>query len=221
MIFIDNKYTKCYFNIIAIAKARISITGYVEKHHILPRSLGGNNTTSNLVQLTAREHFICHALLTKMTSGDDRRKMIFASNMMLCGKNRYVPSGKIYQIVKEDFAKMSSILHTGKSISDKQKLLISEANKNKIVSDETCIKISNSKIGKKRKLFTESAKENMSKCKLGEKNANFGKTFTACTIEKMKLSAQNRSKLKCLCGKECSPSNFKRWHGDNCKLIKS
>jgi hypothetical protein len=39
------------------------------------------------------------------------------------------------------------------------------------------------------------------------------------TIKKMSKAAKNRSKLKCLCGKECSPSNYKRWHGNNCKLI--
>ena len=37
---------------------------YYENHHILPRCLGGNNEKENLVLLTAREHFICHKLLT-------------------------------------------------------------------------------------------------------------------------------------------------------------
>jgi hypothetical protein len=37
------------------------------------------------------------------------------------------------------------------------------------------------------------------------------------TIEKMKSSALARTKYKCHCGKLVGPSNFKRWHGDNCK----
>ena len=64
-MFKDNKYTKIYNMICNRARAR-EIMGYVEKHHIIPRSLGGSNAKSNIVKLTAREHFICHLLLTKM-----------------------------------------------------------------------------------------------------------------------------------------------------------
>ena len=63
--FLQNKYTKWYFNIISKAQNRDTL-GYVEKHHIIPKSLGGNNEQTNLVKLTAREHFVCHWLLTKM-----------------------------------------------------------------------------------------------------------------------------------------------------------
>ena len=41
-------------------------SNYYESHHILPRSLGGCNEKSNLVLLTAREHFIAHKLLVKV-----------------------------------------------------------------------------------------------------------------------------------------------------------
>ena len=39
---------------------------YVEEHHIVPRCIGGSNDKSNLVNLTGREHFIAHRLLTKL-----------------------------------------------------------------------------------------------------------------------------------------------------------
>ena len=41
---------------------------YFEFHHILPRSLFPNwiKRKSNTVPLTAREHFFCHQLLTKI-----------------------------------------------------------------------------------------------------------------------------------------------------------
>jgi hypothetical protein len=68
MLFIDNKYTHTYYKIIERSKSRI-IPYYTEKHHIIPKSLGGSNKKDNLALLTAREHFICHLLLTKMTSG--------------------------------------------------------------------------------------------------------------------------------------------------------
>jgi hypothetical protein len=76
-----NKYTKWYNQITDRARYRI-IEGYTEKHHIKPRSLGGTDDADNLVELTAREHFICHWLLTKMTTGEDRAKMIYALNGM-------------------------------------------------------------------------------------------------------------------------------------------
>lgn len=58
-------YTKIYNNLINRAKDRL-LEGYVEKHHIVPKCIGGADTRDNLVQLTAREHFIAHYLLAKM-----------------------------------------------------------------------------------------------------------------------------------------------------------
>lgn len=42
---------------------------YTERHHIVPKSLGGGNEKSNLVSLTAREHLIAHCLLSKIYGG--------------------------------------------------------------------------------------------------------------------------------------------------------
>ena len=41
-------------------------TVFTERHHILPKSLGGTNHKNNLVYLTAREHLIAHKLLYKI-----------------------------------------------------------------------------------------------------------------------------------------------------------
>ena len=63
-MFVENKYFKYYYNIINGAKSR-TISGHTETHHIIPRSMGGLNNKENLVDLTAKEHFICHLLLNK------------------------------------------------------------------------------------------------------------------------------------------------------------
>ena len=106
MIFINNKYTNWYNSIINNAKNR-TITGYTENHHIIPRSLNGTNTSENLVRLTAREHFVCHLLLTKMTVGNARYKMNFALHMLSNVKNivkgRYTPSSRLYEYAKKSF----------------------------------------------------------------------------------------------------------------------
>lgn len=58
-------YQKIYNQIINRAKNR-KLTGYSERHHIIPRCMGGVDIKSNLVRLTAKEHFICHKLLTEI-----------------------------------------------------------------------------------------------------------------------------------------------------------
>ena len=80
-MFLNNKYFIWYFNIITNAQSRLSPDN-VEKHHIIPKSIGGSNSNDNLVKLTPREHFICHILLTKFTEGINKRKMVYASNRM-------------------------------------------------------------------------------------------------------------------------------------------
>jgi len=69
MIFIDNKYTKIYYRIINRAIERNHIKqrhdGY-QRHHIVPRCIGGTDSDTNLVVLTFKEHRVCHCLLIKM-----------------------------------------------------------------------------------------------------------------------------------------------------------
>lgn len=48
---------------------------YTERHHIVPKSMGGGDEKENLVCLTAREHFIAHHLLCKIHKN---RKMAYA-----------------------------------------------------------------------------------------------------------------------------------------------
>ena len=61
--FLQNKYTKWYFNIISNVQNR-DISGYTEKHHIIPKSLGGSNKQTNLnMPLHTCEH--CNFSTTK------------------------------------------------------------------------------------------------------------------------------------------------------------
>ena len=57
-------YQRVYNALIEKGKAQVLPEGtYTEKHHIRPKSLGGSNKKSNLVRLTARQHYIAHKLL--------------------------------------------------------------------------------------------------------------------------------------------------------------
>lgn len=61
-------YEKLYNHLIERAKGRINV-GYTESHHIVPRCLGGTDDLLNLVDLTAREHYVAHILLAKIHGG--------------------------------------------------------------------------------------------------------------------------------------------------------
>ena len=93
-MFIENKYSKCYYRIIENRKAN-PLSGYVEKHHIIPQSLGGNNKKENIVALSAKEHFICHRLLVKMTTGKDKMKMSYAIRCLINQENQHQQRYKI------------------------------------------------------------------------------------------------------------------------------
>jgi hypothetical protein len=80
-----SKYSKWYDQLIEKAQRReLPKDMYVEKHHIIPRSFGGSNSKENIVKLTAREHYIAHALLWKMKfPGKYGSKMAFAFNTFI------------------------------------------------------------------------------------------------------------------------------------------
>ena len=74
------QYQRIYTNIVERAKSR-QLEGYCEKHHIIPRCLGGTDDEDNLVKLTYREHFLCHKLLCKMYPGN--LKLVYAISFMI------------------------------------------------------------------------------------------------------------------------------------------
>lgn len=96
-------YEKIYNQIVARAKTR-KLEGYKERHHIIPKCMGGTNDKENLVLLTAREHFICHWLLVRIYPNN--KKLIYSFHAM-CKQNksgnRYLPSSRVYKEAKELF----------------------------------------------------------------------------------------------------------------------
>lgn len=131
-MFIDNKYHRWYFSIINNAKIRATPNGYSENHHILPKSMGGTWAKKNIVSLTAREHFICHLLLTKMTSGIAKQKMFWALKRLVPNRTtekRYSPrSSKIYEMAKLSGSEKVKDLQA--EISKKQSVAMKEWYKN-------------------------------------------------------------------------------------------
>lgn len=98
-------YQKIYDNLIECRKA-LSYKGYTEKHHIIPRCLGGNDEPSNLVYLSAREHFIAHALLCKIYPGNF--KLASALMLMSTDKAGNRINNRLYSYHRKIFAKANS-----------------------------------------------------------------------------------------------------------------
>jgi hypothetical protein len=97
-------YQKIYNQIIENAKNK-KVVGYFEKHHIIPKCLGGNNDNENLVKLTAREHFLCHLLLCEIYP--ENHDLKYAAFLMSINKNkknnRYKINSRLYERLKIEF----------------------------------------------------------------------------------------------------------------------
>jgi hypothetical protein len=111
-------HSKIYYSIIDKRKTIvIDDNQYYERHHILPKSLGGLDESNNIVKLSAREHFICHLLLTKMYKFGtcEWYKMNAAFRMMLTtseNQSRHMPSKK-YEFYRQEHAKWMKFCQSG------------------------------------------------------------------------------------------------------------
>ena len=198
-MFIKNKYYTYYYNIVNNALSRSNLTGYFEKHHIIPKSLGGGNSEENLVNLTFREHFICHRLLTKITSGINRRKMAYAMwRMLTVAKHRKCKiTSHTYHLIREEYKKQPNPM-LGKTHTKKTRMAISNAQKGNttrrgvILSEEQKQKQRESMLGKpawnKGIPRPQSVKDAVSK-------ANKGKTAWNKGISRRWVTKDNINKL--------------------------
>jgi hypothetical protein len=102
-------YVNIYNKIINKAKSENRLKSklfLLEKHHILPKSIGGNNNKNNLVLLTPKEHYICHRLLLEIyKKTENESKMRYAMWCMINGlgqQKRYATSSRIYENLRKD-----------------------------------------------------------------------------------------------------------------------
>ena len=119
-LFLQNKYSRWYVSIISQALTRIHVKGsYAERHHILPTCLGGSDEKSNIVKLSAKEHFVCHRLLTKMTTGMNRCRMANAvyrlTHRSKLHKETVKISSGLYERLKIDRSLAMSMLLRGRA----------------------------------------------------------------------------------------------------------
>lgn len=118
-------------------------SAYIECHHIVPKSEGGSDDADNVVNLTAREHYIAHLLLAKIY---DDMKMHSAVIYMQTGKrkkSKFKFNSHLYKRMREEYGKKVSgknhwthihpeKVRRGFKYSEKHNRKLSEVGKNKI-----------------------------------------------------------------------------------------
>ena len=195
-------YQRIHNEIIGRALVRAKPECYCERHHILPKSMGGTNAGTNLVHLTAREHYIIHWLLFKIHKNQETA---FAWHRMTHGKGsvrRYVSHTFAY--AKTARSAYVSKMFTGKILTEEHKGKLRDAKLNKKyaeigrsestlkgrkLSDSHKMKVSVANIGK---THTKESKLKLSESKLGVKNPMFGKKTDFVVAEKISNSLKGR-----------------------------
>ncbi len=188
-----NKYNTWYDNIISNSQKRTT-DDYTESHHIIPESLDGPDTPENRTALTAREHFICHWLLTKIhTTGDAHWKMLNALRIMRAenkNQTRYKTkiTSRVYEKLKKEYALLQSEKMRGtnnpmygKPVSEEVRKGRSEratGENNPAKRLGAAAKISKAQTGKIRKPFSDEWKAKMSASASGENNSRYGVTLS-------------------------------------------
>ena len=182
---------------------------YYEKHHIIPRSLGGDDSKNNLVLLTAREHFLAHYLLWKFNPCKETafafHTMIYMANSNQ-NRNYKLFSSKASQRLKIQHAKYVSIINKGNKtrlgthLSDESKEKIARAHRGKKLSEEHKQKDRLSNLGRKHSEETKRkiSENNKGKHHMSEEHKNrlrmmnIGRHPSEETRRKMSISGKGR-----------------------------
>lgn len=211
-------YEKTYNKLIAAARTQ-QLDGYYETHHIVPRAEGGSDDKTNLVNLTARQHYIAHLLLAKIYNDV---KMYSALVYMRCGnkfvKRNFKFNSRLYEKMREEFAKKVSNSRKGKHHYNNGKISVYCADcPNGFVpgrmpySEEA---LANMKLGSqsekqkaaaranfqkaaamnKGKTFSEEHRRRIGESVKGEKNGMYGKHLSEETKQKMSKALKGRPK---------------------------
>lgn len=201
-VFINNKYLNWYEKL----TSQSSSAGYLEKHHIVPKSIIPNNI---VVSLTARQHYIAHLLLIKCVNPVYRKKMLYAITAMKIRTAKGIKfNSRLFEKLKIEANINRSIALKGRTHSPEARAKIKASRALQVISDETKIKMSASRKGRKN---SPEAIEKTRQHHLGSKRSEE-------TKRRLREERATRQPLTCVhCGVSCLPGNFHRWHNDNCK----
>jgi hypothetical protein len=211
-------------------------TSITEKHHILPKSMGGLDHPGNLIDLTPRQHYLAHWMLWKAYKSKQMTATFFSMNNRVnpyCQRN-FIPNSRIYQKVREDFLK---------EISDSTSLLWQDPEyRRKHQVTNSSIKTRQLRSEKARELWknleyrekiTLSRKKAWAEGRIHRDHSKCGNKGELNVAKRPEVRFKNTGKNHYSfregfvrptcphCGLTSTPVNIKRWHGDKCKKFKS
>lgn len=210
-------YEKEYYNLIENAKKqnRTKNDGiYYEKHHIIPKSLGGSDTEDNLVLLTAEEHYNAHYYLWMFKPCKQTAYAFYMMNTMISTTQNRIKNAELFKIAREAFNfynKQPRKKQSLEQIEHRRKL-----NTGKKRTEETKQKMSNS-----MKKFYENETEEERKLRIEKVKNETKKAMWKDDIREKYLNSINNAETK-LKHKEnihkywANAENHKK-HSDACK----
>lgn len=179
-------YAKIYNRLVARARGR-TIDEYTERHHVIPRCMGGTDDASNLVRLTAEEHFMAHKLLVKMHPGN--AKLIFALQAMSMNTDGQRANNKLFGMWRRMVSKATGDMLRGiprpPHVAEAARAVL----KGVPLSQEHIARISAKLTGRVK---TPEHLAAIGAANKGRVGPMVGKTHSAETKERMRLSALAR-----------------------------
>ena len=192
---------------------------YHERHHVLPKCMGGTNDKDNLIDLFAREHFEAHRLLA--LENPENKKLVYAWWMMSHVKDenqdRYELSADEYEEARKAFSivrKNIPAYNKGVPASEKQKQKQREKMKGRYLGEKSPWYGRKHSEDTKRKMS-----ENHADFK-GENHPQFGTHLSEEHKQKLRLSHLG-TKLSDETKKKISESGKKVQGGKNNPMAKS
>jgi len=198
-------YKKHYDLLIENAIKR-PILDNIEKHHIIPRCIGGSNDKINLAPLTPREHYMAHYLLHKIHPS--HRGLLYAIYMMMNLKRKDMTikiSSREYEKIKKQFKIIHSKRMIGENNPSKRKDVRekqSKAGKGRVFTKEHRDNLSKAKKGSVR---TIESRKKQSDAISGSKNHFYGKTHTPEAKQQIGEKSKNR-----IIPRECKVKSLKK-----------
>lgn len=111
-------YSNIYTQLINKAKSRnlSKQDCYIERHHVIPHSEGGTDDESNLVNLTAREHYIAHLLLAKIYNDAAMHSAVIFMQTNNIKYRTFKFNSHLYAKLRIEFGKKTSKDQKGKQV---------------------------------------------------------------------------------------------------------
>lgn len=230
--FVKNKYFRWYSSILlkSLQENRVYDSTIHERHHGLPRCLGGVETFI----LTFKEHYICHWLLTKFTQNKDQHKMIVAMSYFYYNKINtkakrplYANKSRAYENFKRVFVETQKERYSDPTLNPFYKCDVFVFRN--ILTNETreytrfeAALNTPMEANEVSRLISRGYTKGLKTSSKGWDIYVPEKKIFSFDIDSVPNNTMKEKIIECEnCGKKTNIGNYSRWHGKRCKIMAS